>query len=172
MAWSPTQQVYLTRLFQSGQWAEAAAVIDQYSQQTMTNAKVINNNGEKIEVIQADKLSAKPTPQAPQREFGLAFLVSADKPALCFYTVDLTVLTTLTSSQIATVEAFIGPTNPPTISQGKAEVEQVQSLGITITNTTRTRQQLVVYVPQGYFVSLVPSGNGTTALVQSLELVF
>ncbi len=166
MAWSTTQQVLLTSLFRQGRWAEAAQLIDEYTQQTVENAVRIATNTTKLTEVQKDTLSARPTPTYANRTFGTQFTISSDRPALAIYTVELSVA--LTSLSVQLLNDF---NDPPTTVVGEAAISTTLLSGL-LSLTSVTRQQIVAWIPANSRSLLVTSGSGTATLVQPLELIF
>lgn len=101
------------------------------------------------------------------RNLNEVFVVAALRPALVFYTVELTV--TLASSgthtDSATVTLLIDGVS--TTSTARNEVTATLLLGSAITLTYQ--QVLIGFATAGSTVEMVTSGTGTVTLVQSVE---
>jgi hypothetical protein len=126
-----------------------------------STATALNN------VLPAPVMSSTP------RTLNTPFQVSTAGPALVVYNFEMAIQLALLTPQDIGVDLLIDVTNPPTQDFGSAYMYANQTVGVSLTIAQKSREQLVGWVPAGYWVSLVTSGaGGTAALTSQLEVVF
>jgi hypothetical protein len=110
-----------------------------------------------------DPLAA--TPSTPTRALDTAFQISTSNAYMVFYTISISVTSTLLGSQAGAVELRSDSAATPTTARSK--VSNTLS-GVAATNT---KEAVLCYlVPAGHYVKLVSSGAGTLSITSQTEV--